>query len=72
MKLRIVTLLLIWSITNCAFGQSYNLQGEVRDQYSTPIPFASVFLLTVTDSSLVKGTSADELGGFSIQEIPEG
>ena len=72
LKLRIATLLLLWSMTHCAFGQSYHLQGEVRDQYSTPVPFASVFLLAVTDSTLVSGTSADEMGVFTIENIPEG
>jgi hypothetical protein len=53
-------------------GQSYELKGKVRDQKNEAIPFASVFLLRSADSVLVKGTSADEFGGFEISGIPEG
>lgn len=59
-------------ISQSSFSQTFELKGNVKDQYQQPIPFASVFLLTVTDSSLVKGTSADEDGSFSIENIKEG
>ena len=55
-----------------AEGQSFELKGEVRDQNGIAIPFASVFLLTVTDSTLVKGSSADENGNFVIADIAQG
>ena len=54
------------------FGQTYELKGEVKDQFQEPVAFASVFLLNVTDCTLVKGTSADEYGNFTISNIPEG
>ncbi|VXB48000.1 CarboxypepD_reg-like domain-containing protein [Maribacter litoralis] len=59
-------------VTQFAHGQSFELKGEVKDQYQEPIAFASVFLLTVTDSTLVKGTSADENGVFVFTGIAEG
>jgi hypothetical protein len=50
-------------------SQTFILSGEVRDERNEVIPFASVFLLRTSDSTLVKGTSADELGVFTIQDI---
>jgi len=59
-------------VSHCVFGQTFELKGEVKDQYQAPVAFASVFMLTVTDSMLVKGTSADENGAFSFSNIKEG
>lgn len=53
-------------------GQSYGISGKVRDQKNEVIPFASVFLLQSSDSVLVKGTSADDIGNFEIGDIPKG
>lgn len=55
-----------------SYGQGFELSGEVKDQYQEPVAFASVFLLTVTDSTLVTGTSADENGAFLFSNIAEG
>ncbi|RRQ50082.1 TonB-dependent receptor [Maribacter algicola] len=55
-----------------AHSQSYQLTGTVRDELGETIPFASVFLLQATDSVMVKGTSADELGIFLIVDIDPG
>lgn len=59
-------------ISQSIIAQSLELKGEVRDQQNEPIPFASVFLLRITDSTLVKGTSADERGNFAILNIDAG
>lgn len=72
LKLLFTTLIFVLGISQSVFSQTFELKGNVKDQYQEPIPFASVFLLTVTDSSLVKGTSADENGNFSIENIVEG
>ncbi|WP_419213168.1 outer membrane beta-barrel protein [Maribacter sp. X9] len=72
MKLLLATLGIALGISQSVIGQTFELRGEVRNQYREPIAFASVFLLTVTDSTLVKGTSADENGSFSITNINEG
>ncbi|WP_244156157.1 outer membrane beta-barrel family protein [Maribacter ulvicola] len=48
------------------------MKGEVKDQYQEQVAFASVFLLKVTDSVVVKGTSADENGAFLFSDIAEG
>ncbi|MFS4415492.1 TonB-dependent receptor domain-containing protein [Maribacter sp. 2307ULW6-5] len=53
-------------------AQEVSLSGEVRDTDGAPLPFASVFLSRVSDSVLVKGTSANEDGSFLLQDLPQG
>lgn len=53
-------------------GQSFELKGKVRDDKNKAIPFASVFLMRSSDSTLVRGTSADENGLFQIENINQG
>lgn len=55
-----------------AVGQSYGLKGKVRNQKNEAIPFATVYLMRSSDSTLVKGTSADENGLFQIDNISQG
>lgn len=71
MKL-LVAVFVVLGISQNIIAQSFELKGEVRNQQNEPIPFASVFLLTISDSTLVKGTSADERGNFSILNIEAG
>ncbi len=59
-------------VSQGVLSQTYTLSGEVKDETAVAIPFASVFLLATTDSTLVKGTSADENGLFTIDGITEG
>ncbi|WP_282048713.1 outer membrane beta-barrel family protein [Maribacter aquivivus] len=72
MKLLTVILFFYIGMSHFGYSQTFELKGEVKDQYQEPIAFASVFLLTVTDSTLVKGTSADENGTFLFSEVDEG
>ena len=67
--------LLIFVSLFCSYavvGQSFGLTGKVRDEKNEAIPFASVFLLRSSDSTLAKGTSADENGNFKIENIQQG
>ena len=59
-------------VSQGVLSQTYTLSGEVKDDTAAAVPFASVFLLATTDSTLVKGTSADENGLFAIDGITEG
>lgn len=55
------------------FSQSLFLKGRVSSaQDGSPLPQASVLLLRVPDSSLVKGVSADLNGVFEIKGIKPG
>jgi hypothetical protein len=51
-------------------AQTYEVSGTVRDGNNLDIPFATVFLLQVADTTLLKGVSADENGRFIIQNVP--
>ena len=58
---------LIWP--GFTIGQTYDVIGTVKDDRNNAIPYANVFLLALADSTIVKGTSADENGSFSIENI---
>ncbi|KPM30898.1 TonB-dependent receptor [Croceitalea dokdonensis DOKDO 023] len=51
------------------FGQSFQITGKVVTEDNTSIPFANVLLLNATDSTFVKGTSADDNGTFTLTDI---
>ncbi|MGO4920000.1 outer membrane beta-barrel protein [Maribacter spongiicola] len=69
----IITILFLFlAMTLVGYSQAFELKGEVKNQYQSPVAFASVFILNVSDSVLVKGTSADENGAFLFSGITEG
>ncbi|MDO6471653.1 outer membrane beta-barrel family protein [Maribacter sp. 1_MG-2023] len=72
MKKLFIILFIAIGLPFVAHSQTFELKGEVKDQYQEPVAFASVFLLTVKDSVLVKGSSADENGSFLFSDIAEG
>ncbi|WP_291965928.1 outer membrane beta-barrel family protein [Maribacter sp.] len=72
MKLLLAILFFIIGVSQFAHSQTFELKGEVKDQYQEPVAFASVFLVTAKDSVLAKGTSADENGAFLFTDIKEG
>ncbi|MEM8763038.1 MAG: outer membrane beta-barrel protein [Bacteroidota bacterium] len=51
------------------WSQNFEISGKVVDQDNEPIPFANIVLLTVSDSTFVKGTASDEKGMFRLDEI---
>ncbi|MGB3152304.1 MAG: outer membrane beta-barrel family protein, partial [Maribacter sp.] len=69
MKPLLLFLIVIFGFSQQVSGQTFEISGQVRDENNEVIPFASVFLLQILDSSLVKGTSANELGSFTIKNI---
>ncbi len=66
----LLSLLLIYSSLLC-YGQSVNqLSGTIRNtKTNAPIPYATIALLTLPDSSIAAGTISDEDGHFSINLI---
>lgn len=50
-------------------AQSFEVSGYVRDLQGEAMPYANVLLLSVKDSSEVRGSSADESGFFTISEV---
>jgi hypothetical protein len=68
MKLKLLFPLLFLSFF--AFSQTtYTIKGSLIDTASATLPFASVFLLNPTDSSLVTYTKADDNGNFLFKNL---
>lgn len=53
-------------------AQQYSVQGEIRDYKGESAVGASAILLSTADSSLIKGTTADEKATFYLGNIPSG
>lgn len=64
-------LLLIFSYTS--FGQTAgNIKGEIKDNNNKPIPSASVSLLSVKDSLLVRTTVTGDDGQYNFNNVANG
>lgn len=50
-------------------GQSFKVSGSVKDAEGNPLPYANVILLQVSDSTQIKGISADDNGRFILDNI---
>lgn len=61
--------LLVLSIAFGLNGQTYQIKGKVVDRQNKIIPYANILLLRASDSTFVKGTSADENGLFLLTEV---
>ncbi|QMU27718.1 outer membrane beta-barrel family protein [Adhaeribacter radiodurans] len=70
-KIKQVYWLLFLLLPNWTFAQiqgqpSFFIRGTITDAQKTPIPYSSVGLYRVVDSSLVTGTAADDAGKFEL------
>lgn len=65
-------LLLLTAILHGTLGYGQTLMGMVQENEGKPMPFANVLLLTVTDSTLVKGAVSAENGSFLIEHVKPG
>lgn len=67
---------LIFFITYLAFSYTafsqQQISGRIQDENGNAIPYANVLLMTVADSSLVKGTVTDTTGAFAIEKVANG
>jgi hypothetical protein len=50
-------------------SQTFQVSGSVRDPQGKPLPYSNVMLLQVSDSTQIKGISADDAGRFTIKNI---
>ncbi|MEL6305661.1 MAG: carboxypeptidase-like regulatory domain-containing protein, partial [Bacteroidota bacterium] len=69
MKRAILFLFLAFLAFQPIWSQNFEISGKVVDQDNEPIPFANIVLLTVSDSTFVKGTASDETGMFRLEEV---
>jgi outer membrane receptor protein involved in Fe transport len=61
-------------LLTCVFGwsQTHSVSGSVNDTVNETVAFANILLLRASDSTTVTGTSSDENGKFSINDIATG
>lgn len=69
MRLFLLLLLVIPAIT---VAQNVSVSGIVVDATNQPISFSNVVLVRQADSTIVKGTSTDDLGYFQITNVLKG
>ncbi len=69
-KLSIFTLLLLFTLN--LFSQTFNIKGLAKSENNEAVPFATIAVFKVKDSTLVKADVADANGGFKISNIPIG
>ncbi|RAJ80045.1 outer membrane receptor protein involved in Fe transport [Chitinophaga dinghuensis] len=62
--------LLLTNIQLKAQSSGRDYHGQVITAPKTPVPYASVVLLSAVDSSRIKGAVADNEGYFTIRDIP--
>lgn len=61
--------LLVFLTSYNLIAQTYQIKGKVVDRSNNTIPFANILLLQASDSTFVKGTSADDSGQFLLSEV---
>nr|WP_299171615.1 outer membrane beta-barrel family protein [uncultured Allomuricauda sp.] len=61
--------LLVFLTSYNLIAQTYQIKGKVVDRSNNTIPFANILLLQASDSTFVKGTSADDNGQFLLSEV---
>ncbi len=64
-----LTLYLVFCIIGTTFSQTFEISGKVISNKGEVIPFANILLLNAADSTFIQGTSADENGLFSLQQV---
>ena len=55
-----------------AFAQNYSIQGSVAEKQGEILPYASVLLLQIRDSSMVASTTTSSEGLFLLKDIKKG
>ena len=68
-SLFIFIVLILCSLVN--YGQSSSVSGTVIDVENNPIEFANVIILNADESEVLKGTSTDDDGFFSIINLED-
>ncbi len=53
-------------------AQPHSLSGKILDDSQSPIAYANILLIRVSDSTIVTGTTSDEEGLFKLNEISPG
>lgn len=71
-RLFILPLFLALLTINTAFSQGASLKGSIVESSDEAIPYATIILKAAKDSTLVKADITDDLGQYTLVNIPEG
>ncbi len=69
MKYIPLILVTLFTFTLQLNAQNFEVTGTIKNGEDQNIPFASVFLLKVSDSTMVRGVSADDNGMFTFKNV---
>ena len=69
LKFCVLSICIICSFYQISWSQ---VSGKVTNISGEPIPYSNVLLLDPRDSSLVKGTVADQTGTYQIEDVNQG
>ena len=72
MKILLYTILALLSLNSFKTNAQGKISGQITDDKSKIVEFASVTLLKAKDSTLVKGALSDGSGSFEFEKIPSG
>ena len=72
MKTLLLTILTLLSLNSFKTNAQGKISGQITDDKSKIVEFASVILLKAKDSTLVKGALSDGSGSFEFEKIPSG
>ncbi|WP_167855118.1 outer membrane beta-barrel family protein [Hymenobacter wooponensis] len=66
------TLLFLLVALGTSFAQQASVSGQVIDAQRRPVPFASIALLTATDSVVAQAAQADDQGAYAMKGLRAG
>ncbi len=69
LNLKKSVLLFLIIIPLSVFSQDFSVKGKIYDAQNTPISYANIVLLNKQDSTIVSGSSSNDLGAFSLNNI---
>ncbi len=61
----------LFLLSTVTFSQ-IKVSGKLTTNAGQPIPFANVLLLSLSDTSLIKGTVSDEMGKYELNQLQTG
>jgi iron complex outermembrane recepter protein len=68
----IFTICFSLALFTSVFSQEYQLSGQLKSASNETVPYATVVLKSVTDTSLIKAELANENGNFTFKKLPSG
>jgi len=68
-KNKVVFTILYLLCSASVFGQEFSITGKIFDETGEPVAYANIVLLKAIDSTIITGTTSDDFGAFTINQI---